>query len=143
MIDAEVYLHQLLVRDVQEQLEEDETLAIAPDIDVNQLAHLPAVLFTVTGDGQVANGPGLWSFTLTLSVFGEGMDQAKRFARLLYDVVHHWDDRPDLTPISIDGENTWVSELDDIDLFSRLSSADIDGRNVTQYVGSFALALRN
>lgn len=143
MIDAEVYLQTLIVRDTEEDLDPGEVVTIAPDIDVDQLEKMPALLWTLTGDGQVANGDGLWSYTLTLSVYGEGMDEAKRWARFFYKLVHYWDENPALTKLTVDGDPIWVSTLEDIDLPTRQSSADIDGRNVTQYVGSFALALRS
>lgn len=144
MLDAEVYINRLMLRDVEALADTfEETLLVAPDIDVNELDELPAILFTLTGDGQVANGDGLWSFILTLSTFGYGMDQAKQFAKLGYDIVHAWDQGGPGTVIEIDDEETWVSSVDDIDLPSRLPSALIAGRNVVQYVGSFALALRN
>lgn len=143
MIDAEVYLATLIQRDTEEDLEPDEEVFIAPDLDVNQLAQMPALLWTLTGDGQVANGDGLWSYTLTLSVYAEGMDAAKKWARFFYNLVHYWDEHTELTELEVDGDTLWVSTVEDIDLPTRQSSADIDGRNVTQYVGSFALALRN
>lgn len=143
MIDAEVYLAKLLARDVEATLEPGEEVFIAPDIDIAELRIRPALLWTLIGDGQVANGDGLWRYTLTLSIYGEGMDAAKRWARFFYNLVHHWDDRADLTELEVDGDTIWVSTVEDIDLPTRQASADIDGRNVTQYVGSFDLALRN
>lgn len=142
MIDGEAFLSKLIPRDV-EALDLDEDVSIAPDIDVDQLEHLPAILFTLIGDGQVANGDGLWNFILTLSTFGEGMDQAKRFARIGYDIAHAWNGNSAATVIDVDGEPTWVSDVSDIDVPSRLAAAQIPGRNVVQYVGSFGLALRN
>lgn len=143
MIDAEVYLATLLARDAEEDFDPGDVVLIAPDIDVDELAELPAVLWTLTGDGQTANADGLWSYTLNLSIFAEGMDAAKKWARFFYKLVHYWNDNPALTELVVDGDTIWVSTLDDIDLPTRQSSASIAGRNVTQYVGSFALALRN
>lgn len=142
MIDAEVYLGKLLLRDAEASLEPEDELFIAPDIDVDQLSEFPALIWNITGDGQIANGDGLWTFTLNVIFFAEGMDAAKKWARFGYDLVHFWDDRSDLTELEVDGEPVWVSFVEDIDLPTRQASADIDGRNVTQYSGSFALALR-
>lgn len=146
MIDAEVYLQTILVRDTEEDLEPgDGEIAIAPDLDVDELnGNYPALLWTITGDGQAANGNGLWSYTLTLSVYAEGMDQAKKWAKFFYNLVHYWDERDDLTEIDLpDGDTIWVSGVGDIDVPTRQSSADIRGRHIVQYVGSYALALRS
>jgi hypothetical protein len=142
VIDAEVYFHQLLVRDIA-ALDLEDDVAIAPTIDIDQMEDFPSILFEYSGDGQSANGPGLWGFTLTLSVFADGMDPAKALTRALYDVVRAWDADPASTVLAVDGERIWISSADDVDLFSRIASAQIAGRNVTQYVGSFALALRS
>jgi hypothetical protein len=145
VIDAEVYLQTIIVRDTEEDLDpEDGDIAIAPDLDVDELAgNYPALLWTLTGDGQVSNGEGLWTYTLTLSDYAEGMDKAKKWARWFYKLVHYWDEHPELTELEIDGDTIWVAGVEDIDVPTRQSSADVDGRHIVQYVGSYALALRS
>jgi len=142
MIDAEAYLYELFTRDI-EDAGFDEDVTVAADIDVQVMDELPYWTFSVIGDGQQSNGDDLWSYTLTVSVFAEGMDATKNSARAMYDLVHAWDTDPGATQLTTGGDTIWVSSLDDIDLPSRLASAEIAGRNITQYTGSFGLALRN
>lgn len=140
MIDAEVYLNLLLTRDYAALGVDADT--ITPDLDVDELDRLPAVTWNVVGAGQVANGGGLWSFILNMNFFGDGMDEAKASAKTGYDLVHGWDNDPTVTVLPVDGADTWVSALADQDIPTRLGRAVIDGRNVVQYAGSFAIDLR-
>jgi hypothetical protein len=142
VIDPEAYFYQLLLRDVA-ALDLEHDVAIAPTIDIDQLEHLPSILFDYTSDGQSANGPGLWGFTLTLTVFGNGLDATKALVRQLYDLVQRWGEGGGHTALDIDEDRIWITSLEDSDLFTRTQSVLIAGRNVTQYVGSFALALRS
>jgi hypothetical protein len=143
VIDAEVYLHQLLTRDYAALSPQPSPAPfVGPGLDVGELDHLPSVIWHVTGSGQTANGDGLWLYTLSVNVFGNGMDDAKAAMKTFYDVVHAWDANPASTVLDVDGSPVWVSSLEDNDLPSRFPSADIPGRNVVQYGGSFPLALR-
>ncbi len=143
MIDAEVYMDRLLTQSYDALApQSDPRPSIKPDVDVDQLDDLPAIVWHLTGSGQTANGDGLWDYSLTVNIFGDGMDQAKAAMKTLYDVVHAWNDFPARTVIDIDGEPVWVSSVEDNDLPSRFPSAVIDGRHVVQYSGIFPLALR-
>jgi hypothetical protein len=109
---------------------------------LNELGDLPHVSWHLTGSGETSNGDGLWLYNLTVNIFGNGMDQAKAAANLLYDVVHAWNDNSAATVISVDGEPMWVAWLNDNDIPSRVAAADIPGRNVVQYSGSYPIGLR-
>lgn len=112
---------------------------VAPESDSESLGQLPLWTFNIIGDGQTSNGPGLYEITLDISVFAEGIDTAKAGAKAAYDLVWSWADDP-LSAIVPDVG--WVSDVADISLFSRMGTPEITGRNVSQYAGSFALALR-
>ncbi|GIT80181.1 hypothetical protein LLS1_18500 [Leifsonia sp. LS1] len=134
MIDGERLVYELL------QAAAPPGTQVLPESDLDVLGELPVWMFHTDSDGQSENGPGLWSFTLDVNVFGNGIDAAKQQARLCYDAIWSWMDDPAATVI--DGVG-WVSEVEDMSLFSRAGTPALTGRGVSQYAGSFALALRN
>lgn len=134
MIDPELLVFTLL------EAGKPDGWTIEPETDSESLDDLPLLTFNIIGDGQSSNGPGLYTVTLDLSVFTEGIDAAKAGAGVFYDLVHQWDENP-ITSI-VDGVG-WVQSVDDISLFSRMGTPEVTGHNVSQYAGSFALALRN
>lgn len=143
MIDAEVYMG-MLIKQSYDALDPQPIPRpkITPDVDMREVDALPQIVWSVTGSGQTGNGDGLWFYTLHALVFGDGMDQAKAAMKTFYDIAHAWDADPASTVIDVDGCPVWLSFLEDEDLPSRFPSADIPGRNVVQYGGSFPLALR-
>lgn len=140
MIDADQYVYQLLAGAAAAVT---PTPTVAADMDVDLIDELPFWSFTVTGDGQIANGPGLWTFQLLMNFFADGRDACFATASAAYQIVHGWDDDPAQTVLDIEGVQVWVSELTDIDVPSRTASVQIDGRDLVQFTGSFALALRS
>lgn len=140
MIDAEQYIYQLVTRDA---LALDVSPTVASDLDVDTIDELPFWGFTVTGDGQVANGPGLWTFQLSWNVFAEGRDAAFASAAQLYALHHAWMEDPSTTVLEIEDQPIWVAELEDIDIFSRTARSVINGRDIVQFTGTFALAIRS
>jgi len=132
MVDAEQLIYFLLRRDVPAEF------AVTSEIDVDSTDNLPLVTFAIGGDGQSDNGPGLWHIVLDINVFGAGRGPAYDSALTVYDAVSAWNDS---APAVLPGVG-WVHSVNDVSLFSRLASANINGRNVTQYSGSFALAVR-
>jgi hypothetical protein len=145
VIDAEVYMG-LLLKQGYDAISPQPVPRpyVAPGFSTDELdpGHFPAIIWHLTGSGQSSNGPGLWLYSLSVNIFGDGMDEAKGVMRTFYDLVHSWNDDPAGTVITVDGSPVWVSSVDDNDLPSRFPSADIPGRNVVQYGGVFPLALR-
>ncbi len=119
---------------------EGGAVEIMPTNDVDQLEALPCWIFNVIGDGQVSNGRGIWTCVLTIVITAESLDEALSSAKRAYDVVWSWANDPAATVVPGEG---WVGGVDDIDMPSRLASANIPGSNITQYSGSWALTLRN
>jgi hypothetical protein len=116
-----------------------EGTAVTAETDSEVLGDLPLWTFSVIGDGQAANGPGLWSINLDVSVFALGLDAAKAAAGVAYDGIHRWGTDPASSIVPALG---WVAAVDDNSLFSLQGSPEITGLHVSQYAGSFALALR-
>jgi hypothetical protein len=141
VIDAEVYIHDLIEQSMTATAPPSD-LWVAPDIDVDTLEELPALTWNLSGDSSTANGPGLWNYVLNVSIFGDGMDQAKQFAKYVDAMVQSWDVDPLATAIEVDGSDVACAGVDDVQLPARQATADIGGRLVVQYVGIYALALR-
>lgn len=133
MIDPDLLIYLLLDRAAP------TGTRITPETDTEVLGELPLWQYHLIGDGQVSNGPGLYTVTLDLSVFAEGLDAARAQARVAYDIVHAWEN----PAVSIVPDVGWVSSVDDVSLFSLQGTPEITGRQVSQYAGSFDLALRN
>jgi len=140
LLDGEQVVNALLIRGLPEEID------IAADLDVNSIDELPCLTYTLNGDGQSENGPGLFTYTLTLSAFGDGLDQTFALAKAVYACVWSWDQDPQLTHVINDETNRligWVEDVEDVSSFSRVGSVDMVGKLVTQYVGVFSLTLRN
>jgi hypothetical protein len=133
VIDADLLVFTLL------RAAASPTTRVTPETDTEVLGDLPLWQFSLIGDGQVDNGPGLYSFTLDISVFAEGVDAARAHARLAYDIVHRWEN----PAASIVPDVGWVASVSDVSIFSLQGAPQITGRQVSQYAGSFDLALRN
>jgi hypothetical protein len=112
---------------------------ITPETDSESIGDLPLWTYNLIGDGQVGNGPGLYQFALDISVFAEGLDAAKAESDLVYDGVHGWDTNPLSAVVPGVG---WVQDVSDNSFFSLVGVPQLTGRLVSQYAGSFALALR-
>lgn len=133
MIDADLLVYTLLAASAP------EGVRVTPETDTEVLGDLPLWQFNLIGEGQVDNGPGLYSYTLDVSVFAEGLDVTRVQARLAYDLVHRWEN-PATAIVPGVG---WVSDIRDVSIFSLQGTPQITGRQVSQYAGSFDLALRN
>jgi len=135
LLDVEPFIYQLLGRDIHAQ---SEDVIVSADIDITSLDELPVVSFILTSD-PANDGPGLYHFTLDINVFGEGMDAAKALAQMVDGIVFGWNGNEQARVDDIG----WVNAVGYIQRFTRLPSSVIDGRNTTQYSGTYALALRN
>lgn len=145
MIDAEQYLGLLWEQSFTADpldLDPPVDLWVAPDIDVDQLDHLPALTWNITGDGEAADGPNADGFILNVSIFGDGMDQAKATAIHVDEVAMKWFDDPWATAATFDNHSVVVATGERIDTPTRLPAAEINGRLVVQYSGSYRLLLR-
>ncbi len=112
------------------------------DADIEVLGELPLVLYSVTAV-QDGNGPGLYTadLDLTFLVEGDGFEIVSAF----YDLVHAWDDNNTgfLAPVGYNLPNLgWVNSLLRETGISRTNQLEVPSRTVTQYAGSFTLALR-
>lgn len=133
LLDDELMIFTLLKRDL------DPSVMVASELDVDSIDHLPLVTFSIRGGDQMGNGPGLWSTPLVLNVFAEGQDDTWEVCKALYRIVHEW---------TIPGNSTipnvgYISSLTDLSKFSKDPSVSMQGKNVTQYTGSFDLTIRN
>lgn len=142
MIDADAYVGTLFKNSLNAVSPAPDPLPnIRPDFDPEALT-LPAVRWNIVGDGNLANGVGLHNYRLDVVIIGAGMDQAKAAMRLLHDLVHGWDEAPAGTLLTVAGDTISVASLEDDVLPSRDSAAEIPGRDLVQYSGAYALALR-
>lgn len=133
LIDDEQLIYKLL------QTTAPEGSTVIADLDVDSIEDLPCITFVVTGEGQTGNGPGLWDATLLVNVFADD-DTAFTVCKALYRGIHLWE-HPDHGFIEGIGA---VEEVGDVSKFSRLvSGVQMIGKSVTQYSGTFGLALRN
>lgn len=135
VLDLDLLVYTLLTRSIPD-------VPFAPDLDVDSIGRLPLVTFTVTGGAAVAGSPAppfAWDASLALSVFGEGIDEARATAGRVYDAVWSWDDPFNGLGI-IDGLGH-AAAIDDESLFTRIGTVDIAARSITQYAGSFGLQL--
>ncbi len=133
MIDAERLVYTLLTAIAP------DGVRVAPETDSEVLGDLPLWQYHLLGDGQVANGPGLYTFSLDINVFAEGLDATRAQARLCHDGVHRWEN----PAAAIVPDVGWVADVADNSIFSLQGTPVITGRQVSQYAGSFDLALRN
>lgn len=133
LLDDELLIFSLLKRDL------DPSVMVSAELDVLSIDHLPLVMFSCRGGDQMGNGPGLWSSQLVLNVFAEGQDAAHEVCVALYRVVHEWA-LPNGSTVANAG---YVTSVMDLSKFSKAPSVSMQGKNVTQYTGSFDLTIRN
>jgi hypothetical protein len=144
VIEAEQLIYLLLERapqfdGPQHPEHNGQAVDIRPDVDVNQLDQLPAVFFTLTGDGE-GSGLNLYPYTLNVSAIGNGMDAAKALMKTVDEIVVGWG--TDNTTTVVEGVG-WISTVDPGVLPTRQPSSVLNGLNVTQYDASYNVALRN
>lgn len=140
LIDDEVLVYQLLLRDLTAQTEiPGVTVSASVDVDEQAGITLPFVSFSLAGDGQLANGAGLWDSVLDVSCIANGMDAAKALARLVYRIVHAWS-IPGTAHVPGIGA---IVEVGDVSRFSRQPSARLPDSLLVEYDGSFAIQLQN
>lgn len=133
LVDDERLIFTLLVRDAP------EGYTIAAELDIDTIDGLPFASFAVTGGEQGGNGPGLWTVYLTVNAFNEGQDATWDMCRVLYRIVHGWGE---LGTGALPGVG-YVSSVRDVSKFTRTAAAVLEGKQITQYTGSFALTIRS
>lgn len=134
MLDHEMLLWELLKRDLPAGTYFSPETSIAAGFEIP----LPAAIYSLVNNGQTQNGPRLWTGQIDFQILGEP-DPAWVLASSLYDILHAWAD----TQTGVIAGVGWVQDVSDISAFSRPTSTNIVGKGVTQYAGSYALALRN
>lgn len=127
-------LFQKLVREIT-----PERADVAGDLDVGTYADLPFVThFSLAS--QDGNGRGLWTVTLTLSIFDEPTT-AFPLADEIYSGVHRWDD--EATAGVAPGIGGVEAIEEEISAFSRVGGeAQMESKSTIQLTGSWRLAVR-
>lgn len=112
---------------------------VAADLDVGSFAEIPFLThFSLAS--QDGNGDGLWTVTLTLSLFDDPKT-AFGVADTLYSGVHGWDQSP--TAGVVPGVGAVEAILTEISAFSRVGGeAQMEAKAVTQLTASWQLAVR-
>lgn len=112
---------------------------VAADLDVGTYAELPFVTHYSLAS-QDGNGGGLWTVTLTLSIFDDP-HTAFELADALYTGVHGWDEHPAKGVVpDIGGVE---SILNEISAFSRVGGeAQMESKSTVQLSGQWQLAVR-
>jgi hypothetical protein len=114
---------------------------VAPENIAGEVDQLPAVIFDSVMAGQVSNGPGLWSGTLTVTVTGAPAEAWAVFSAL-YDAVRTWAPYGGGTG-RIDGVGA-IERVDDVS-FERPpggGSPPAGGKGSQQYTGTWSVLLR-
>lgn len=133
LVDDEQLVFALLSRDL------DDSVTVAAELDVDSIDTLPFVTFLSAGGEQGSNGPGLWSVQLTVNVFGDGSTAAWETCRAVYRAIHAWA-KPGASSLPNLGH---VSRVTDLSKFARVAAVAMQGKQITQYVGTFTLMIRN
>jgi hypothetical protein len=136
LVDDEQLLYALFTRDLAPGTQ------CAAELDVDSFDDLPLVTFVTTAGDQNANGPGLWSVSLTVNVFADGQDAAWAVCKTVYGVIHAWA-TPGGGVLAGLPELGHISRVEDVSKFSRTATVDLGGKNITQYAGLFTLSIRN
>jgi hypothetical protein len=122
---------------------------VANSLDVSFVDAYPFVTFTSTGGlGITAGGamrPAAWSWDLDVNLFHDDLDEALQIAAGIYEGIHTWNDPwpdPDtgITSGVIDGLGH-ATAVSDRSLFSRTTSAEVQGHMVHQLTASFSMQL--
>lgn len=135
MIDAEVLAYSLLERD-----QADAT--VRSDIDVEVMDEFPFVSFSIVVGEAIDNHapPSGWTASLTINIFDDDLDRAKARAHAVYDAVWAW--RDPFAGLGIIPDVGHVSDVADQSIFTRVVTAEVEKKWVTQYAGSFELTVR-
>lgn len=93
----------------------------------------PAIIYSVSGEGQTGNGPGRWPLRLAVSVLAETSEVFAATSEV-YEEVHAWR--------GTSSDHGHVTVVADASLMSRITGANIGGRVIQQYAGAFDLIAR-
>lgn len=124
MIDADALVHERLTAAFP-----DWHVASEQDPEIT----FPAVIYSVSGEGQTGNGPGRWPLRLAVSVLAE-TGEVFAATSAVYEEVHAWR--------ATSSEHGHVTVVADASLMSRITGANIGGRLIQQYAGAFDLIAR-
>jgi hypothetical protein len=137
VLDGDALLYQLLRKGLV------ETITLKPDLEVDMIDRFPYVTFTGIGANSIDDGgampPSAWEWALEVSVFHTDLDEAKKVAEAIYDLVHSWNDPWGTAHIIADLGH--AAEVTDRSLFTRVGEAELPGHTIQQLQGGFALQL--
>lgn len=94
----------------------------------------PAVIYAVSGDGQVGNGPNRWPLYLAINVLDD-TETVFESVEAVYSEIRSW--RGKTSP------HGHVVLVTDTSLISRVAATVVGNRSIQQYAGSFAVLARN
>ena len=89
----------------------------------------PAVVYSVSGEGQSGNGPNLWRVNLTVNVSVSPADYG--IVDRVYNEIKSWAGRR--------SPSGHVTSVVDTDLMSRSGGTNVNGKQINTYTGAFAL----
>jgi hypothetical protein len=116
-----------------------ERATVAGDLDIGSFAELPFVTHYSTA-AQDGNGRGLWTVTLSVSIFDEPAT-ALELVDEVYTGIQGWSDLP--TAGVVPGVGGVEDILNEISAFSRVGGeAQMENKTAIQYSGSWQLAVK-
>lgn len=92
----------------------------------------PAIVYSLSGDGQTGNGPGIWRFTLELSVLVP--PDLFSVVQEAYEEVRSW--------VGSRSDSGHITRVVDESLMSRAGTTTANDKTINQYTGSFAIIAR-
>ena len=127
------------VRFCQTILEEDAYpgSTVIVDLDAHSYEDAPIVSWTFLNQGQ--HDYGLWSGILAITVICTASEQEVLLAHL-YDQVHSWES---LDKGELPGESLGVETVTDQSVFDIVNQANMNGKHLVQFTGSFNLIVRD
>ncbi|MFD5599179.1 hypothetical protein ACFWHR_03885 [Leucobacter sp. NPDC058333] len=93
----------------------------------------PAIIFAVSGDGQVGNGPKRWPLSLAVNILDD-TETVFESVEAVYAEIRSW--RGKTSP------HGHVVLVADTSLISRVASTVVGNRSIQQYAGSFDVLAR-
>ena len=92
----------------------------------------PAVIYSISGDGQTGNGPTIWRFTLEVSVLVT--PDLFSLVQETYEEVRSW--------VGKRSASGHITRVVDESLMSRAGTTTANDKTINQYTGSFAIIAR-
>lgn len=135
-VDAKQLFTTLLRAKVTEYTDSDP-IKVMTDPDADAVQHLPYVVLSVNGGRMVTNGPGGWSWIVTLSVVADNEETASDIADFLYESMYQFHGMAGV----VEGVG-WVSQVEDLSLPDRTGVSTSPAGDLYQYTGSWTTIVR-